>query len=159
MKCACAGLQSSLTNKAGDCWGKVDTCAAQELPAPGACPSWLPWGCWEFTGLKSRLQVWPTASFLRRGRKSPLELLPLSSPSLFWLEQNLLSFSFFLFFHQKLEAVFCSQEWSTVARNDVKHDKMLPGQEGDFFASLWRGKSGPIMNEEFPECAFESFSE
>lgn len=61
-----------------------------------------------------------------KGMKVPIRI---PAPSRFWLEQNL---HFFFFFCQKQEAVFCSQKWRTVARNDVKLDKMLQGQDDDF---------------------------
>lgn len=155
-------LQRNLANKAGDCWGKADTCTAQELQAPGARPSWLPWGHWGFTGLKSRLKYGPLPASWEGDESPHQNFCPFSSPSFFWLEQNLLSFSFlFIFFYsfarnRRPFSVHRNEEqWQEMMSNMIKcyQDKMV------IFVSLWRGKSGPIMNEEFLECAFKSFAE
>ena len=161
MKCTHpSGLQGRPAHKPGDCGGKSGSLRCSGTPRVRTPPSWLLWGCWGFTSLKSRLQLWPSASFLEGGVvgrwwKSPSEFPPpFSSPFLLCLVGAEPAFPFFFFArNRRLFLIHRKEQWQV---NDVKLDTMLLRQDGDL-ASLWHGKAWPEMNEEFLECGWWTF--
>lgn len=91
--------------------------------------SWLPWEHWGF-----RFEVKTTSmvhsQLPEKGMKVPIPRI--SSPSLLCLVGQDLAFPLHHPRPRKQKAAFCSQEWRTVAKNDVKHSQILPGRDGDF---------------------------